>query len=42
MTHQHETLPVYNDAINELKTSLINVDKEGKITLTESGEQLVR
>jgi len=42
MNFQHETLPVYNDAINFLKTSLINVDKDGKVTLSEEGSKVVK
>eukprot|EP01126_Amoeba_proteus_P037763 TRINITY_DN3911_c0_g1_i10.p1 TRINITY_DN3911_c0_g1~~TRINITY_DN3911_c0_g1_i10.p1 ORF type:complete len:308 (-),score=43.02 TRINITY_DN3911_c0_g1_i10:308-1186(-) len=40
MSFQHETLPVYNRALDELKAkNLIHVAESGKVSLTEEGEK---
>lgn len=43
MRFQHETLPEYNAAINDLKAQgLINVDKDGKVHTMLLGHVVVR
>jgi len=42
MRYQHDTLPEYSATLDSLKAqSLITVDKDGKVTLTDDGKKVV-